>query len=395
MTTGQRLAQARLDRNLSLEELSDLLQVNLSRLAAVENTDTSQLPSRIYLRDLVGAYALEVGLDPDALEASYLSELDARSIGKASDPSADDAADDSGTNEGGRPPAKAAETLSKFESGAVPKPKAPRNTPAPDVPRAKIMAPARAPAVAVRPGREDAPRPFSLVYCEPTDDLLGPLPLRQQTPIKSRLLARRRRRRILRYTSLAIAGVMAVLFSQSLSVSRYLAHVEDFADVDIDGLVSSVRDRLPRLTRAAAVIDGEMPEGARTSLSAASPAHDVSGQWQMTNRVESGNGGRFEDRTQGFELTLEQQGSRIVGQGHRSSENGERLPARRRTPIVVEGALDGGRLVLNITEHGAVETGAARVVLHLADDGSLRGRFTSDAAHAGSSVARRVRADDR
>ena len=94
--------------------------------------------------------------------------------------------------------------------------------------------------------------------------------------------------------------------------------------------------------------------------------------------------------TLGFQLTLERRGTHIVGEGYKSSENGKRLRSRRRTPIALEGRLEGERLVLNFTERGAARSSAGRLVLHVADDGSLRGRFTSDAARSsGSSIALR------
>jgi hypothetical protein len=121
-------------------------------------------------------------------------------------------------------------------------------------------------------------------------------------------------------------------------------------------------------------------------------AGDLSGAWHVTNRVEAADYSGYKNMTLGFQLTIRQRGAQVVGEGYKLSENGKPLQARRRTPIAVEGRVDGERLVLNFTERGAARTSAGRFVLHKAGDGSLRGRFTSDAARSsGSSIAIRPR----
>jgi len=73
------------------------------------------------------------------------------------------------------------------------------------------------------------------------------------------------------------------------------------------------------------------------------------------------------------------------------TENRESLPAGRRTPIAVEGTLDGRRLQLKFTERGAQRSGTGSLTLELTDEGTLRGTCTSDAASArGTSVAQRA-----
>jgi hypothetical protein len=144
----------------------------------------------------------------------------------------------------------------------------------------------------------------------------------------------------------------------------------------------------------APVVDA--PAGAPAAESVAAEqraaAGDLSGAWHVTNRVEAADYSGYKNMTLGFQLTLRQRGAHVVGEGYKLSENGKPLQARRRTPIAVEGRVDGERLVLNFTERGAARTSAGRFVLHKAGDGSLRGRFTSDAARSsGSSIAIRPR----
>jgi hypothetical protein len=111
-------------------------------------------------------------------------------------------------------------------------------------------------------------------------------------------------------------------------------------------------------------------------------ADPLSGAWNITSKVESATFAAYKNLMLGFRLELEQRGDRVVGEGHKISENGAPLPARRRTPIKVAGTLEGDRLALDFTEIGARRTSGGRFVLYRAEDGSFRGHFTSDAAQS-------------
>ena len=81
----------------------------------------------------------------------------------------------------------------------------------------------------------------------------------------------------------------------------------------------------------------------------------------------------------------------MTGRGEKWSENGREIPSSRRTPISVAGTLYQNRLELSFTERGTRRTSAGRFVWQIADDGALRGTFSSDAASSrGRSYARRM-----
>jgi len=66
------------------------------------------------------------------------------------------------------------------------------------------------------------------------------------------------------------------------------------------------------------------------------------------------------------------------------------LPSQR-TPIEVEGRIDGDVLILNFTEIGRARTSRGTMRYRLGSGGALRGRFSSDAADSsGTSSAHRV-----
>ena len=80
MGVGRDLQAARTARGLSLDELSARTKVSAERLKAIEDENVDQLPSVVYLRGFVRAYADEVGLEPDATVRQYIQEIE-RSLG--------------------------------------------------------------------------------------------------------------------------------------------------------------------------------------------------------------------------------------------------------------------------------------------------------------------------
>ncbi len=145
---------------------------------------------------------------------------------------------------------------------------------------------------------------------------------------------------------------------------------------------------------APAVVHPEVEEAApadgRDDGPAAVPVtNDLSGEWDLSNRVVSTDYDGFRGLNLGYRLTLRQSGSRITGSGVKVSENG--APSNH-TPITVSGRIDGSNVVLTFTEQGAVRSSGGTFRWQLSSDGSrLRGSFWSDAANTnGPSSARRI-----
>ncbi|HEV2853168.1 MAG TPA: PBP1A family penicillin-binding protein [Thermoanaerobaculia bacterium] len=125
---------------------------------------------------------------------------------------------------------------------------------------------------------------------------------------------------------------------------------------------------------------------------ASSVADDLSGWWEMTNTIQSTNYADYKGLRLGYRIQLEQDGDRIVGRGQKWSENGRTLPASARTPLTVNGTIDGNKVILEFRERGAKRTTTGRFSWTLsADRTALRGSFQSTAADAsGRSLAVRM-----
>ena len=71
---GTRLRRAREARGISLRQIADVTRISVRTLEAVERNDLSYLPGGIFTRAFVRAYAVEVGLDPEAILREFLSQ---------------------------------------------------------------------------------------------------------------------------------------------------------------------------------------------------------------------------------------------------------------------------------------------------------------------------------
>ena len=91
----------------------------------------------------------------------------------------------------------------------------------------------------------------------------------------------------------------------------------------------------------------------------------------------------------GYHVELQQNGNRVSGTGRKVTENGRAIAAHGQTPIVVDGTIDGNRLTLTFTEQGARRVSEGKFVLHVEDEGVLRGRFASNAARSAGAVQAR------
>ncbi len=124
-----------------------------------------------------------------------------------------------------------------------------------------------------------------------------------------------------------------------------------------------------------------------------SAASDLSGWWEMTNRIEETNYAQYKGLRLGYRVQLEQEGNRLTGRGQKWTEDGRTIGASGRSPITVTGTIEGRKVTLNFTEQGAKRSTNGGFSWTLsADRTELRGSFWSTAAATkGRSTAVRMR----
>lgn len=74
MTVGERLKEARERQKVSLHVIAEKTNISVRFLDAIEKNQFDKLPGGIFTRGFIRSYATQVGLDPDAAVAQFLSD---------------------------------------------------------------------------------------------------------------------------------------------------------------------------------------------------------------------------------------------------------------------------------------------------------------------------------
>ncbi len=229
-----------------------------------------------------------------------------------------------------------------------------------------------------RPARFDvAERPVRESTSPAAGRILQLVDDRWYTPASgARFLAYSRARSLRRRGAVAKAVLVAIL---AVSVGFTVAATLD-----------RVRDTLAPQPFVQSPVEDELPTTANAAAVSSDPGN-LNGGWTLTSRVPSNSHDAPRLATIGYRFRLKQEGVRVSGTGYRAMENGRIIPLRQRSPITLEGKLDGRRLELLFAERGARGTSGGAVVMRVADDASLRGTFWNDATQSkGSALATRV-----
>lgn len=361
---GRELERARIDRGESLGDVAARTSINVERLNAIERENLDELPSMISVRGFVHAYAVAVGLDPDDTAARYTAQFDTRAA------------------------------LSEFESEG-PAPPDPASLPARPPPPTPSK-PSVALAAAVSPWRRARFRDNRATEAvgAPQDKLLHLIDDRFAPPCAASLFDRSRslspRSRVPRVGHAVLVAILAV--SVGFAATATLDRVRNTLRPQPSGQTASVESPVEGSTDVARVVRDVTVPAEHSESTSENSGTDLNGGWTLTSRMETHD----ENRTQvtvGYRVRLRQRGVNVSGSGYRAMENGRIIALRQRTPIVVEGKLDGSRLELLFTERSATGTNGGTVVMRVADEASMRGTFWNDAGgqqSRGSAFARRI-----
>jgi transcriptional regulator with XRE-family HTH domain len=332
MHVGRELRTAREQYGLSLEELSARTKLGVERLKAIEDEEVDRLPPVVYLKGLVRAYAAEVGLDPSATTQRYLQRVDQHALGEFESEESE-------------------ETEDVFDEPASSLPVSPSG----DLPLRNV---------------EDA-------RGEPRADAHG-------QPTTGR--------------PVLVAAMMTVIGLSTWAILMFVSNREDGAQ-PLPTVTDQARSSVEEAPRPVpSTPQAGPPEGATPAMvDAGMPAErkaraaKLTGEWTFTNHIESSRVPAFQGMTLGFRLRLVQDGTEVSGAGVKLAENGRRLPRRQQTPITLQGELEGNRLDLTFSERGRRRTSRGAFVMHLVDERSMSGKFSSDVAGSrGTSRAVRI-----
>jgi hypothetical protein len=143
------------------------------------------------------------------------------------------------------------------------------------------------------------------------------------------------------------------------------------------------------IATAVGVISGAI---AIYSFVTAHPRCNVSGDWTITNKIESTSYHPFQGLALGYRVTFIQDGANISGSGEKWSENNKWLEPRAHTHITIKGIANGGHISATFEEDGAVrKTVGTLEWTYQSSPERVTGSFTSTAANSrGSSAGERT-----
>src|SRR5687768_11537823 len=81
---GLKMKCAREERGISLRHIAEVTKISVSALEALERNDISRLPGGIFSRAFVRAYAVEIGLDPEATIRDFITQFPHDSVTQGS-----------------------------------------------------------------------------------------------------------------------------------------------------------------------------------------------------------------------------------------------------------------------------------------------------------------------
>ena len=124
-----------------------------------------------------------------------------------------------------------------------------------------------------------------------------------------------------------------------------------------------------------------------------SNAPNLTGDWRLTNTIETTSYPAYANLRVGYRLSINQTGKEFTGEGEKVSENDRPLKPEERTPIHVNGSVSEDGVGATFVEEGARRKTSGRFAWTVSGSGNrLSGTFSSSAASAsGSSVATRER----
>ena len=184
-------------------------------------------------------------------------------------------------------------------------------------------------------------------------------------------------RRAVAFAALAIAvlttaAVLMYKFSRPSSPA-VVARIEPTSSSATSTIASSAP--APAAVKAAPVKEDQKP---RTTA-----ARDLSGKWNVVNTVETTSYGTYKNMKIGFALSINQTGKTFSGSGRKVSENGRSLPAGSRTPIQVQGSIEGDRIEATFFEDGTARKSNGRFIWRIDKAGrGLSGNFATTAARS-------------
>lgn len=196
-------------------------------------------------------------------------------------------------------------------------------------------------------------------------------------------------------TALAFAVVaMAIMATAAILLDRFYApnSSQVVASVESSARPAPVQQPESPVAQSSPANSAPAPVAVKEGKKPLNVVRDLSGKWTVVNSVDTTAYRSFKSMKIGFDLSIDQKGSTFTGKGRKVSENGRSLPANSRTPIQVQGSINGDRIEATFIEEGTARKSNGKFVWRIDKSGrGLTGNFATTAARSrGKSAAVRM-----
>lgn len=179
------------------------------------------------------------------------------------------------------------------------------------------------------------------------------------------------------YRTALASAVLAMAVIAVVAIFIYRFH-----DADSSKVVAKIEAPLPQPGSSVAP-STPAPAAVKETRRPLNTARDLSGKWTIVNSVDTTAYGSFKNMKIGFDVSINQTGSTFTGKGRKVSENGRSLPASSRTPIQVQGSINGNRIEATFIEEGSTRKSNGKFVWRIDKGGrGLTGNFATTAARS-------------
>jgi len=187
------------------------------------------------------------------------------------------------------------------------------------------------------------------------------------------------------YRTALVSAVLAMAVIAIVAI-----FIDRFHEPDSSEVVASVESpsRPAPVQQPESPVSTPAPAAVKESKKPLNTARDLSGKWTIVNSVDTTAYGSFKNMKIGFDVSINQTGSTFTGKGRKVSENGRSLPANSRTPIQVQGSINGDRIEATFIEEGSARKSNGRFVWRIDKAGrGLTGNFATTAARSSGKSA--------
>jgi len=194
-------------------------------------------------------------------------------------------------------------------------------------------------------------------------------------------------------TAVAFAVLaMAVMAAVAIFIDRFHESGSPQVVAGVESRPAAVQQPESSVVQSGPAKSVPAPVAVRESKKPVNAVRDLSGKWTVVNSVDTTTYGSFKNMKIGFDLSIDQTGSTFTGIGRKVSENGRSLPANSRTPIQLQGSINGDRIEATFIEAGSARKSNGKFVWRLDKSGrGLTGNFATTAARSrGKSSASRL-----